>query len=56
MCAAPIVELRADRYECADECGFVNYDNPTPVAAVEWNMKGKWCSLIIVLGVMTFMA
>ena len=41
MCAAPIVELRADRYECADECGFVNYDNPTPVAAVVVEYEGK---------------
>ena len=41
MCAAPIVESRAERYECADECGFVNYDNPTPVAAVVVEYEGK---------------
>lgn len=39
-CAAPLAERRADgddraRLACpADGCGFVHYDNPTPVAAV----------------------
>jgi NADH pyrophosphatase NudC (nudix superfamily) len=34
MCAAPLFERTEDRIECSDACGFVNYDNPTPVAAV----------------------
>ena len=34
MCASPLTETRPERFECSDGCGFVNYDNPTPVAAV----------------------
>ena len=41
MCAAPLIERRADRHECSAECGFVNYDNPTPVAAVVVEYEGK---------------
>ena len=41
MCAAPLVERRKDRIECGDACGFVNYDNPTPVAAMVVEYEGK---------------
>lgn len=34
MCAAPLHEPIKDRIECSAACGFVNYDNPTPVVAV----------------------
>jgi NADH pyrophosphatase NudC (nudix superfamily) len=34
MCAAPLFERIENRIECSDACGFVNYDNPTPVAAM----------------------
>lgn len=34
MCAAPLAEVQPNRFECSKACGFVNYDNPTPVAAV----------------------
>ncbi len=34
MCTAPLVERSAGRIECSETCGFVNYDNPTPVAAM----------------------
>lgn len=36
MCAAPLVEREVDgemRRACAANCGFVHYDNPTPVVA-----------------------
>jgi len=41
MCAAALIEKTKDRIECSAQCGFVNYDNPTPVAAVvvEYNEK-----------------
>lgn len=41
MCAEPLVERKANRIECAAACGFVNYDNPTPVAAVVVEYEGK---------------
>lgn len=41
MCAEPLVERRANRIECAAACGFVNYDNPTPVAAVVVEYEGN---------------
>ena len=41
MCAAPLVERRKDRIECSASCGFVNYDNPTPVAAVVVEFEDK---------------
>ena len=41
MCAAPLIEQRVDRHECSAECGFVNYDNPTPVAAVVVEYEGN---------------
>ena len=41
MCAAPLIERRVDRHECSAECGFVNYDNPTPVAAVVVEYEGN---------------
>lgn len=41
MCAAPLIERVADRVECSAVCGFVNYDNPTPVAAVVVEYEGK---------------
>ncbi len=41
MCAEPLVEHKANRIECAATCGFVNYDNPTPVAAVVVEYEGK---------------
>ncbi len=34
MCASPLIEKIKDRFECSAACGFVNYDNPTPVAAM----------------------
>ncbi len=41
LCASPLEELVKDRIECSDSCGFVHYDNPTPVAAmvVEYEEK-----------------
>lgn len=41
MCAAPLIERVKDRVECSATCGFVNYDNPTPVAAVVVEYEGK---------------
>ena len=41
MCAASLIERRVDRHECSAECGFVNYDNPTPVAAVVVEYEGN---------------
>ena len=41
MCAEPLVERKANRIECAAACGFVNYDNPTPVAAIVVEYEGK---------------
>ena len=41
MCAAPLVERVKDRVECSADCGFVNYDNPTPVAAVVVEYEGN---------------
>ena len=41
MCAAPLIERVKDRVECSAGCGFVNYDNPTPVAAVVVECEGK---------------
>ncbi len=41
ICAAPLIERAKDRIECSSDCGFVNYDNPIPVAAmvVEYEQK-----------------
>jgi len=41
MCAASLIERTEGRIECSDACGFVNYDNPTPVAAVVVEFDGK---------------
>tara|TARA_R110002072_G_scaffold1780_3_gene14610 strand:+ start:4859 stop:5347 length:489 start_codon:yes stop_codon:yes gene_type:complete len=41
MCAAPLIEKIEDRIECSANCGFVNYDNPTPVVAVVVEYEGK---------------
>lgn len=41
MCAAPLIERIKDRVECSAACGFVNYDNPTPVAAVVVEYEGN---------------
>lgn len=41
MCAAPLVERVKARVECSADCGFVNYDNPTPVAAVVVEYEGN---------------
>ena len=41
MCAAPLVERVKDRIECSTDCGFVNYDNPTPVAAMVLEYEEK---------------
>ena len=41
MCASPLIEKIKARIECAASCGFVNYDNPTPVAAVVVEFDGK---------------
>lgn len=40
MCAAPLTERIKDRFECSAPCGFVNYDNPTPVAAMVVEYEG----------------
>lgn len=41
MCAAPLIERVKERVECSVACGFVNYDNPTPVAAVVVEFEGN---------------
>lgn len=41
MCASALVEKTKDRIECSTACGFVNYDNPTPVAAVVVEYENK---------------
>ena len=41
MCSATLVETRINRFECSVSCGFVNYDNPTPVAAVVVEYEDK---------------
>ena len=41
MCAASLIERTTGRVECSADCGFVNYDNPTPVAAVVVECDGK---------------
>ena len=41
MCASPLTETRPERFECSDGCGYVNYDNPTPVAAVVVEYEGQ---------------
>ncbi|MBO6557940.1 MAG: NUDIX domain-containing protein [Pseudomonadales bacterium] len=41
MCAAPLFEKAPGRIECSMACGFVNYDNPTPVAAVVVEYQGS---------------
>ena len=43
MCAAPLTERIKDRFECSAPCGFVNYDNPTPVAAMVVEYEGTSC-------------
>lgn len=42
-CTAPLAELRVDgepRRACAADCGFVHYDNPTPVVAAVVEHEG----------------
>ena len=41
MCAAPLIERVKERVECSADCGFVNYDNPTPVAAMVVEYEGN---------------
>ena len=41
LCSAPLAEIRENRIECSKRCGFVHYDNPTPVAAVVVEYDGK---------------
>jgi NAD+ diphosphatase len=44
LCAAPLTETETDagpRSECSASCGYVNYDNPTPVAAVVVEYEGQ---------------
>ncbi len=41
MCASPLFERTKDRIECSAACGFVNYDNPTPVAAMVVEYEGQ---------------
>jgi len=41
MCAAPLIEHVKNRIECSSNCGFVNYDNPTPVAAMVVEFEEK---------------
>ena len=41
MCAASLIERVKERVECSAGCGFVNYDNPTPVAAVVVECEGN---------------
>ncbi len=41
MCAEPLTERLKGRIECEASCGFVNYDNPTPVAAMVVEYEGK---------------
>lgn len=41
MCAVPLIERAENRIECSAACGFVNYDNPTPVAAVVVEYDGR---------------
>lgn len=41
LCAAPLTEVSKGRIECSASCGFVHYDNPTPVAAVVVEYEGK---------------
>lgn len=43
MCSAPLVDHVVDREPrrvCAAQCGFVHYDNPTPVVAVVVEHEG----------------
>jgi NAD+ diphosphatase len=44
MCAAPLLEKLVDgesRRGCSAACGFVHYDNPTPVVAAVVEHEGK---------------
>jgi NAD+ diphosphatase len=44
LCAAPLTEIETaagPRVECSASCGYVNYDNPTPVAAVVVEYEGQ---------------
>ncbi|MFT4712115.1 MAG: NADH pyrophosphatase NudC (nudix superfamily) [Candidatus Azotimanducaceae bacterium] len=44
LCAAPLAEIEiatGPRIECSASCGYVNYDNPTPVAAVVVEYEGQ---------------
>lgn len=41
LCAEPLIEKYEGRIECGASCGFVNYDNPTPVAAMVVEYEGK---------------
>jgi len=44
LCSAPLVEKETvpePRIECSASCGYVNYDNPTPVAAMVVEYEGK---------------
>jgi NAD+ diphosphatase len=43
-CAAPLVERRIQsevRHVCSAQCGFIYYDNPTPVVAAVVEHEGK---------------
>ena len=40
ICSASLVERTKDRIECGDACGFVHYNNPTPVAAMVVEYEG----------------
>lgn len=40
LCAAPLMERTQDRIECSAACGFVHYNNPTPVAAMVVEYEG----------------
>ena len=41
MCAESLIERTRGRIECSAGCGFVNYDNPTPVAAMVVEYEDK---------------
>jgi NAD+ diphosphatase len=44
LCAAPLIDketVTGVRCECSASCGYVNYDNPTPVAAVVVEYEGQ---------------
>ncbi|MFT5098847.1 MAG: NAD+ diphosphatase [Flavobacterium sp.] len=44
LCAAPLAKKETatgPRVECSAGCGYVNYDNPTPVAAIIVEYEGQ---------------